>query len=156
IWFWPNLRSDERFMRRQGSSLMSAARLLIQQLVTERLDAQVQLEDGWSLGTAFDFALVHRPQSLVGALWLQFARSIVTGRRYRICNECGEWFEIPLRGARISREYCTNACRSKAYRKRQEHARQMHARGKSFKEIAQELDTDAKTVRRWVSTKKEG
>jgi hypothetical protein len=152
IWFWPNLRKDARLERRQGPGFVLPARLLIKQFVTEWLDAQVQLEDEWL--TEEQFYLVHRPQSLAGALWLQFAHSLAAGRRYRICNECGEWFEIPLRGARISREYCTNACRSKAYRKRQGRARALAAQGKAPKDIARELGTTASVVRKWLKTGK--
>jgi hypothetical protein len=152
IWFRPNLSSDERFQQLQGSRLVSPARLLITQFVMEWLDAQVWLEDEWFVKE--QFCLVHRPQSLAGALWLQFAHSLATSRRYRICNECGEWFEIPLRGARISREYCTNACRSKAYRKRQDRARALAAEGKEPREIARELDTTASIVRKWLKTGK--
>jgi hypothetical protein len=153
VWFWPSwLDRDGRFERRQGSGLVSAARLLIMQFVTERLDAKVWLEGEGLVENRF--YLAHRPQSLVGAIWLQFAHALAAGRRYRTCNECGEWFEIPLRGARISREYCTNACRSKAYRRRQDRARALAAEGKAPKDIARELDTTASVVRKWLKTGK--
>jgi hypothetical protein len=96
-------------------------------------------------------ALHYWPLNLASALWLQLAIAVSEDRRFRVCKECKEWFEIPLRGARISREYCSNACRSKAYRDRQERARQLHVQGKSLKEIARDFSTDVKTVRAWVS-----
>src|SRR5262249_9802207 len=65
----------------------------------------------------------------------KFAEAISMNKRYRECKECGQWFEIPLRGARISREYCSTGCRSKAYRERQQRAYELHTQGKSFKEI---------------------
>jgi hypothetical protein len=95
--------------------------------------------------------LRHWPSNLATALWLQFATAVSENRRYHQCKECGEWFEVPRRGGRISREYCSNSCRTTAYRKRQEKARQLHEDGKQLNEIARELGTDVKTIRGWIS-----
>jgi hypothetical protein len=95
--------------------------------------------------------LRHWPSNLATALWLQFATAVSENRRYHLCKECGRWFEVPRRGGRISREYCSNSCRTIAYRGRQEKARQLHSEGKPLKEIAQELGSDVKTVKGWIS-----
>jgi hypothetical protein len=95
--------------------------------------------------------LRHWPSNLGTALWLQFATAVSENRRYHQCKECGKWFEVPRRGGRISREYCSNSCRTTAYRGRQEKARQLHSEGKQLKEIARELGTDVKTARGWIS-----
>jgi hypothetical protein len=94
------------------------------------------------------------PQSLLGALWLQFAQAIAGNRDYRACRECGKWFEVSLEGARKSRLFCTDACKSKSYRGRKERAQALRATGKGFKEIARELETDVATVKKWVSNRK--
>jgi hypothetical protein len=94
--------------------------------------------------------LIQEPDDLGGALWLQFAQAVTAQTRFHVCKQCGEWFALPQRGARISREYCSNSCRTKAYRGRQERARALAAKGKSPKDIARELDTTALVVRKWL------
>jgi hypothetical protein len=94
--------------------------------------------------------LLQDPDSLGSALWLQFAESITAGTRFRKCKACGEWFALPRQGTRSTREYCSDVCRVRTYRQRQEQARRKHAKGKPLKEIARELDTTASVVRKWL------
>lgn len=54
--------------------------------------------------------------SLLGALWLQFALAVDGDREYRSCETCGQFFELNPATARTNRRYCSDACRSKAYR----------------------------------------
>jgi hypothetical protein len=96
--------------------------------------------------------LIQETENLGSALWLQFAQAITNQTRFHVCKQCGEWFALPMRGARISREYCSNSCRTRAYRGRQERARELAAKGKSPKEIARELDTTTLVVRKWLIT----
>jgi hypothetical protein len=67
------------------------------------------------------------PESLIAALWLQFARS-VEGREQRRCENCGEWFEIRgstgTRGARSDKRFCTPSCKAAAHRKKTSGGRQ--------------------------------
>jgi len=91
------------------------------------------------------------PDGLIGALWLQFAQAINRNKTYRQCLQCNRWFEISPQTARDSRRYCSNACRSKAYRERRETARRLHAQGGSLKEIARKLGTDSKTLDKWLN-----
>ena len=103
-------------------------------------------------GTGFN--LVFAPDSLLGVLWLQFAQAISGYKEYRRCQleGCGKWFEISLEqtGFRKSRHYCSDRCRIKAYRTRQDEARQLRANGTTVKDIAAQLGSDTKTVRGWV------
>jgi transposase-like protein len=94
------------------------------------------------------------PKSLLGALWFRFARSIDEHQRYRQCLECGIWFEISDEGSRSSRLFHSNACRSKAYRKRQATAQQFFASGVSVEMIAEQLESDVKTVQGWLTDAK--
>jgi hypothetical protein len=94
------------------------------------------------------------PSSLVGALWLQFARAVDGGAEYRPCKGCGRLFEVSRSASRSDKQFCSNACRSKAYRERQEEARRLAAAGKSVKEIAKALDADPEAVKGWVSSGK--
>src|SRR5262249_241124 len=90
------------------------------------------------------------PDSLGSALWLQFAEAVAAGTRFRQCNACGEWFALPRHGARITREYCSDACRVRTYRQRQERARRVKTKGKPLQEDARGLDATALVVRKWL------
>lgn len=58
------------------------------------------------------------PQDLISGLWLQLAQAITGNKDFRQCRQCGEWFEVHMSITRSDRAYCSNACRSKAYRQR--------------------------------------
>lgn len=62
------------------------------------------------------------PHTLIGALWLQLARAVDGEKAYRRCRRtgCGKFIEISrdTTGSRADRSYCSDACRSGAYRER--------------------------------------
>src|SRR5262245_21694274 len=91
------------------------------------------------------------PNSLSGALWLQVAEAISGKKIYRICEVCGRAFEVRPETTRSDRVYCRAACRTRAYRTRQDKARQMYAAGKTLRAIAKELGSDIETVKKWVT-----
>jgi hypothetical protein len=91
-----------------------------------------------------------QPDGLLGALWYQFGRAIVARKQYRQCQECGTWYEISPETARTNKLFCSTACRSRAYRKRQEEARALNAEGVPAYQIARRLDSDVETVRGWL------
>ena len=93
--------------------------------------------------------------TLASAVWLQFAEAISTSRTFSRCRECQKWFPVGPELARSNRRFCSNACRSKAYRERQDRARRLRTEGKSFEEIAVELESDVATVRGWITGLKE-
>ncbi|MBL8796597.1 MAG: hypothetical protein JNM56_22035 [Planctomycetia bacterium] len=86
-------------------------------------------------------------------LWAQFAEAIVSRRSFRKCKTCGTWFELLPGLARTNRLFCSEGCRSKLYRMRQEDARRLRGEGKSVAEIARLLESDVRTVKGWVSSK---
>jgi hypothetical protein len=96
-----------------------------------------------------------RPLTLLSAVWLQFALAVSSNRIFDRCRVCHKWFEVAPDVARSNRRFCSNACRSKAFRERQGRARQLHAANKSFDEIAKDLDSDVATVKRWITGSKE-
>jgi hypothetical protein len=55
------------------------------------------------------------PTGLLGALWLQFARSL-DGKDYRRCRQCAKWMEIARGVARSTKQFCDGACRFKWHR----------------------------------------
>src|SRR5262249_20705633 len=94
------------------------------------------------------------PESLLAALWLQFALAADGDRKFQRCPACGRWFELAPQVNRADRLTCSSSCRTRAYLQRKERARQMYVKGNSIKDIARELDSDAKTVKRWVTRRK--
>ena len=90
------------------------------------------------------------PENLLGALWVQFAESIDGGRSKVRCIQCGSWMVVAPDTSRSDRTFCSNRCRSKAYRERQSKARHLHREGMKPSAIAKKLNSDTQTVRRWV------
>jgi hypothetical protein len=95
--------------------------------------------------------IAYQCPTLMSAVWLQFATVVSENLTFVRCRECDNWFEVAPNAARASRRFCSDGCRSKAYRKRQDVARQMHAAGKGFEEIAGELESDVPTVKKWIT-----
>ena len=93
------------------------------------------------------------PEGLIGALWLQFARAVERDARLRQCLECTTWFEVAPGRGRTDKQFCSTACRTKAYRKRQAEAVRLHGEGRSLEDIARDLDSDPGTVRGWIERK---
>jgi hypothetical protein len=58
-----------------------------------------------------------RPQSLIGAMWLQLALAVEGDRKYRTCVGCGRWFEIGGGQKRADSETCNATCRKRRQRK---------------------------------------
>ena len=70
--------------------------------------------------------------------------------RFRRCSECGIWFELSPGIARLTSSSAPNACRTKAYRKRQAEAARLHGEGRSLEDIARELESHPDTVQGWI------
>jgi hypothetical protein len=103
-----------------------------------------------------ELQLVHEPKSLFAALALQFAHAVAGHKKQRQCKECGIWFEVSREefGFTERRLFCSDPCKSRDYRRRKERAQQLKAEGKSPKSIAEHLDTDLDTIKRWLSKRK--
>jgi hypothetical protein len=59
-----------------------------------------------------------RPSHLRDALWVQLAHAIDGSQSLATCVECKAWFTIPAGRGRSDKQYCSDACRMRAYRKR--------------------------------------
>jgi hypothetical protein len=59
-----------------------------------------------------------RPESLAQALYSQLILAIDGKLNLRACVECREWFTLEAGRGRSDKEYCSDACRMRAYRKR--------------------------------------
>jgi hypothetical protein len=125
----------------------------------DAIDVQLEIEE---LRVAFvqdattgAFSFQVEPRSLLGALWAQFALAVIDEKSFRRCKTCLRWFELAPELARTNRNYCSEACRSKAYRGRKEWARELSAQGRTPEDIARELESEPETVRSWLTTTKE-
>jgi hypothetical protein len=124
-------------------ALIFLARLVNEQLGKSVLSAPKMVLDGKHL------RLTWLPRDLHGTLWLQLALSIAEAKEYRACKTCGKWFEVAPGVARTNRLFCSDACKFRAFREKQERAKALHAEGKPDHEIAKELGTDVATLRKW-------
>jgi putative ATPase subunit gpP of terminase len=131
--------------------LVKPAQLYLQRVVTRHLAERVSTSLAFSSNHRHQ-RLVYGPTSLLGALWLQVALAIASDATMGSCKECGRPFEIsrsPM-GLRVDAEFCTNACKSRQYRKRKRRAKRLFREGYGIVEIASLIDTSPATVRRWV------
>lgn len=56
----------------------------------------------------FRFVLSLRPKSLIGGMWIQFARDLTQGARLPVCRHCGRIFPAgPGTGRRLDAEFCS-------------------------------------------------
>ena len=92
------------------------ALMVIQTEINEHLSKDVAARILWNAsGTALDPYFV--PRTLLGAIWLQFARALVVPKKYRSCEVCGKVMEIstdphsPL-AKRADALICGDRCRS--------------------------------------------
>jgi hypothetical protein len=89
--------------------------------------------------------------TLLSAVYFQLADAVSNDRTFSRCRQCGRWFAVAPEAARSHRRFCSDGCRSKAYRGRQDRARQLFMAKKTFEEIAAELDSDVSTVKVWIT-----
>lgn len=104
-------------------------------------------------GTKPRLIVVMEPQSLLGAVWLQFAAAVDADKSFAKCPQCGVPFEVSRdsNGKRRSARFCSDRCRVAHYRDRIDRARQMKREGISLSRIARELNTRSATLRKWLA-----
>ena len=141
----------ERF---QEGEVGQPARYYVQEVINRHLEGRISPRLLWNHERT-QLGLYHVPHGLIGALWLQFAQAIAGNKKYHQCKYCGTWIEMSLEASRPTRDYCSNACRFKAYRKRQEDAYRLSQEGIPLKEIAKRLGTDTATAKGWIKKRKE-
>ena len=71
-------------------------------------------------GDQTEFRFQFQTEGLGKTLWLQFARAIVGKKEYERCKHCHSYFEIGPGAGRKGKAYCTDACKSAAWRSRKE------------------------------------
>jgi hypothetical protein len=75
----------------------------------------VRLKEDPSTGSA---SICLSPPSLYAALLVQLILAIDGNLNLRTCKQCRKWFTLEAGRGRSDKEYCSNACRMRAYRKR--------------------------------------
>jgi len=148
------LRADGGVLK--PDDISSAAWVLVQGWVNARLEGKVSPKliylpaDGRQV-------LHLTPGILLDAMWLQFAQAIDGRFVFHACRVCRKWFQVSHKQAdhrTVRREFCSDPCKSRDYRRRKEAAVRLKAEGRSIKDIAAELDTDLETVKKWVGARK--
>jgi hypothetical protein len=130
-----------------SGSPLQVARYYVIEAINVRLEA---LGTRLMVGLSEPHNLTTSPKSLLCALWTQFAIALSENKSFRECEVCGTAFELDPDINRTSRYYCDNACRVKAYRQRKEKAKQLHKRGLTIQQIAEELESKSVTVKKWL------
>jgi hypothetical protein len=146
---------QERGLFKPGDVLTPAS-FLVQQWVNDNLRGRASPMLVYDLDLGRQVAQVV-PHDLLTAMWLQFWQGIGGNKDYHSCKECGRWFELSSDQSAhrtVRREFCSDPCKSRDYRRRKDRARQLKAEGKSVKEIARETDTDLDTIKKWVTKRK--
>jgi hypothetical protein len=89
-------------------------RMFLHEQVTQELHGLVTARMIWDYKMNRS-SLVIAPSSLLGVVWLQFARALEGEERgtiFRQCANCGKWLDIRS-GERADRKYCDDNCRKK-------------------------------------------
>jgi hypothetical protein len=83
-----------------------------------------------------------KPKNLCSAIWLQFARETEGIFDLLRCRKCGKWFKYFPQQIKTPRRFCSQACRSKAYRGRPEEARALFAKGLTLAQIVEHVGSE--------------
>jgi hypothetical protein len=141
----------ELFRRFTPGDISLPAQYALQRIVNGKLEEHAStaklLWDWGRRNPDLRFQVV--PMSLIGAVWLQLALAVDGDKNYRRCESCRKWFELST-DIRGDAKFCKQACRFKAYRGRQQRARELDSAGVPVREIAAELDTEIATVKGWL------
>src|SRR5262249_28282219 len=97
-----------------------------------------------------------RPSSLLGALWLQLALAVDRGPHGKVgrCEFCGRRLLLAPGTSRVDRITCSDSCRVRLHKRRRQIAQQMHADGKTPREIARETGVAIDSVKGWLKRDK--
>jgi hypothetical protein len=109
-------RSDLLSHARLGNVLL-AAKAHLQWVVNSKLARYTSSQMLWE-GEGGDLKQYVLPNNLLGAMWCQLAAAIEEKRNQRICDHCGQWYELAPQARSRKQGYCSNSCRQKAYRGR--------------------------------------
>jgi hypothetical protein len=114
-WIATNALYPELLPRFVSGELVQPALYLLQRVMNEKLEKYKSTPQLlWDNGKLFYFI---RPQTLLAAIWLQFALAVDGDRQYRICGGCQRWFEIGGGAKRADSKTCDQTCRKRLERR---------------------------------------
>lgn len=152
--------SDRDYSRSTASPLVSVATRVVAGTINQVLDKRVSPFLSPDIVGSRPVMRFY-PNSLLAALWFQFAQAVTGNKDYRQCRDCRHWFEVSAEDdARTARRlFCSSACKSRDYRRRKDRAVELRAEGLKPAAVAERLkseglETDIETVKQW--TKKKG
>lgn len=90
------------------------ARAMLADMLNSNIESNVTSQIVWD-SKAERFRLEFAPRNLSGAMGLQLMMAITRSADFKPCVVCGRWMEVAGGG---KKEYCSDACRMKAYRQR--------------------------------------
>jgi hypothetical protein len=145
---------DDHLLNIRPGDLVAPARYCVQSEMNQQLrDIGARLL--WNRSHT-NQELCFVPSHLLAAVWLQFAQAVDGNKGYRSCQQCGRWFELSTKLARADKQFCTDACRSRAARVRQQQAGQLFEAGRSMAEIAKTVRSTLPVVQRWIQQRTNG
>ena len=100
--------------------------------------------------------LAYAPLTLLSAMWLQLVLALADDKQFVACKFCRRLFEVSTSptGFRTHREFCTDSCKTKDYRRRKREALRLAGEKKPVREIAKQTNTKTATIRQWLKAHK--
>jgi hypothetical protein len=100
---------------------------------------------------------VFGPSSLLGAMICQFAAALHGAWPFKECAYCHKFFRLAPGVNRANRLTCSHTCKQYLHNGRVERARQLHAQGRTIRQIAKELNvrpqgqkSSVEIVKTWI------
>ncbi|MFN7936587.1 MAG: helix-turn-helix domain-containing protein [Bryobacteraceae bacterium] len=124
---------------------LKLAELALKQLINDQL-ADLPLKRQFS-PDAWEF--IDGVDTMLAAVWHYLALAVKTNAHFNKCERCSKWFPVSA-DKQDDMKFCSPACRNKAYRRRVELAKELHAKGLSVAAIAERLQVKADSVERWI------
>jgi hypothetical protein len=101
--------------------LLQPALTVVRDIISQHLHVYVLPRIEWEssrnwLGMSF------APNGLLGLLWLQFATAVREQKKFQKCAQCRDYFELSEHALKTKKQFCSDACKNRAYRERMEKA----------------------------------
>jgi hypothetical protein len=107
-------RLVEKLLNKINKDDLKQAAAIFNKSVGPNLTAQIQNITGRTV-----YQIYPVPKSLLSYMWLSFAAEITDGRDWQKCFSCNETYPIGKdTGGTKRKQYCSDACKMKAYRRR--------------------------------------
>lgn len=130
-----------------------AAMQVVQKWINTGFEEGARLRLLWHPGRD-KYVLRVQPLTLSGCMWWQLARALTGEANYVECRTCGTPLEKGKDAFRVTREFCSPACKQKDHRKRVARAKELNGEGMSLAKIAKQLETKPDVITKWLTKTK--